>query len=108
MHFASSVNGVVLGREAVSMNTGPLYPADFAHIAESAQSALILFEFGIGEVAQPEVLPPPRLFLPAMPLQHLGEEPAPVLFVRPFVLVRRQTGQELSLESAGKRELLRQ
>ena len=57
-NFFRSVDRMVLGREAVPINDRPIHATDFANQSEPAQRIPVLLEFGVGQPAKPEVLPP--------------------------------------------------
>ena len=103
--FQRAVDGVVLGRKAVAIDYRPLDATDLAYEFESAQRTLVLLEFIIGKIAKPEIFPPSRFFLPAMPLQHLCEEPAGSLLVRPWFGIKWESIQQANFYIASLIEL---
>jgi hypothetical protein len=71
------------------MDDGPLLLPGHTLINKPAHGALVLYELVVGELTEPEIFPPGRLFLSAVPFQHLGEKPACAMRFGPFLLVRR-------------------
>ena len=70
-NFQRPINGVVLWREAVAVDYGLLDSADFSNIDQAAKRTLVLLQFVVRQVAKPEIFPPRRFFLSAMPFQQL-------------------------------------
>jgi hypothetical protein len=63
---------MVLRGKVISMDYRTLDPADFALIHQTAQRTRILLQFIIRQFGKPEILPPSRFLLTAVPLQYLS------------------------------------
>jgi hypothetical protein len=58
------------------MDDGPLLLPGHTLVNKPTHGVPVLYELVAGELTEPEIFPPGRLFLSAVPFQHLGEKPA--------------------------------
>ena len=58
---------------------------------ETRESRRLVEQVLVGQLAQPVVLPPRRLLLATVPVEHVGEQPQRLLLLGPFLLLLRHS-----------------
>ena len=101
-----AVERLVLRREAVAVDEGPLLAAHDSLVGEAADGRAVLLELLVGELAEAEVLPVRRLVLAPVPLEQVREHVAGLLVRGPLLGVRRNTLEQGTRDSANARQLL--
>ena len=71
----------------IAVDYRPLDAVHLSDVDESSQGTAVLLQFIVGEFTKPEVFPPSRLLLSAVPFQQLREEPTRPMFVVPSCFI---------------------
>src|SRR5580700_8584455 len=78
-HLFATSNLGLLRCKAITMHGGLRSAANRIDVDEVCQSRTLLKKLLCRELGEPEVLPPDCLFLPAVPVQHVRQNPAGLL-----------------------------
>ena len=77
-------NLAFLRRIAVAIHDALLWCRNTLDELQPGQRSLFLDQFLVWQAAQAEVLPPARLLFAAVPVEHVGEQPTPLLLFGPL------------------------
>ena len=83
-----------LRRKAVAMDRRLGGAAGSADKDEPGQSGALIEQVLGGEIGQPEILPPHRLFFPAVPVENVCQYPARLLLLVPLFRIGRNVSRQ--------------
>ena len=88
----------LLRRKPVAIDDTSADRADAAGEFQAAQPSLFLQELLRRQGAQPEILPPGRLLLAAMPVEEVGQQPTRLLLRVPFAGIGRDIARQPAVQ----------